>query len=122
MILVCLYILCAIGVCTIYTYIYKSTIFICIEISKVLNKVAKEKGCEALLPWIKPCVNHLYWSATSTVDGNGAVIWAKFASFFEHIVNVHSNLSNPVFNKCAHGDDITERTWLLKGEVFVFLQ
>ncbi len=81
MILACLYILYAIDVCTIYTYIYKSTIFICVEISKVLNKVAKEKGCEALLPWIKPCVNHLYWSATSTVDGNGAVIW-----FLEHIV------------------------------------
>ena len=72
-----------------------------------------------LLPWIKPCVKHLYWSATSTVDGNGAVIWAKFESFLEHIVNVHSNLKNPIFNKCAHEDDIADRTWLYKGKLSV---
>ena len=47
------------------------------------------------------------------------MIWAKFESFLEHIVNVHSNLKNPAFNKCAHGDDIAERTWFYKGEISV---
>ena len=48
------------------------------KVSKVLNKIAKEKGFEALVPWVKPCVNHLYWCATSTLDGE--VIWAKLRS------------------------------------------
>ncbi len=51
---------------------------IIVEVSKVLSKIAKEKGGEELLQWVKPCANHLYWSTTSTVDGNGQVIWAKF--------------------------------------------
>ena len=29
----------------------------------------KEKDSEKLLPWIKPCVTRLYWSAMATVDG-----------------------------------------------------
>ncbi len=89
-----------------HCYTFCIIIYICIiyivEITKVLNRIAKENGCEALLPWIKPCVDHLYWSVTTTLDGNGAAMWAKFESFLEHIANVHSNLPNPVFNKCAH--------------------
>lgn len=34
------------------------------EIRKVLSKISKEKGCEALAEWIKPCERHLHWSAT----------------------------------------------------------
>ncbi|XP_028418457.1 uncharacterized protein LOC114543840, partial [Dendronephthya gigantea] len=83
------------------------------KVSKVLSKIAKENDCEVLLPWVKPCVNHLIWSATSTADGNGQVIWAKLESSLEHVANVHKDLPNPVFNKCAH-DDIEERTWLDK--------
>jgi hypothetical protein len=58
---------------------------------------------EALNEWIKPCANHLHWSATSTYDGNGLVIWAKFKSFLRHMVNKHSDHSDPLFNQCAHG-------------------
>ena len=85
----------------------------------MLNKIGKEKDCEELLPWIKPCVTHLYWSEMSTVDGNGEVIWAKFESFLEHVANVHSNLPNTIFDKCAHEKDIAERTWLNKGINFM---
>ena len=77
-----------------------------IEIRKVLSKIAKEKGFEELAEWIKPCENHLHWSATTTFSGNGLVIWAKFKSFLGHIVNVHSNHEDPLFDKCAHGNDI----------------
>ncbi len=56
--------------------------------------------------WIKPCENHLYWSATSTFSGNGMVIWAKFKSFLKHMVNTHSDRNNPLFDKCAHESDI----------------
>ena len=85
------------------------------EIRKVLSKIGKEKECEAVNEWIKPCENHLHWSATSTFNGNGLVIWAKFKSFLRHIVNQHSNHSDPLFNKCAHGSDIPARKWLTIG-------
>ena len=86
------------------------------EITKLLNKLTKEKGNEELQPWVKPCERHLYWSATSTQDGNGKVIWAKFKSFLSHIINRHSNLDDPLFNKCAHGD-IPDRKWIDPGIV-----
>jgi len=85
-----------------------------IEIRKVLTKISKEKRFEAVKEWIKPCERHLYWSATSTSNGNGAVIWAKFQSFLSHIVNVHEGLDNPLFNKCKHGE-LQPRRWLFKG-------
>ncbi|XP_068747225.1 uncharacterized protein [Montipora capricornis] len=81
------------------------------KITKLLNKLTKEKGNEELQPWVKPCERHLYWSATSTLDGNGKVIWAKFKSFLSHIINRHTNLDDPLFNKCAHGD-IPDRKWI----------
>ena len=52
--------------------------FIFVEIHKELTNLAKENDCKSLEPWVQPCVNHLFWSATSTFDGNGNVIWAKF--------------------------------------------
>ena len=82
----------------------------------MLSKIAKEKDCEALNDWIKPCENHLQWSAMSTFDGNGLVISAKFQSFLRHVVNKHSDHSNPLFNKCAHGNDIPARKWLKPGK------
>jgi len=85
-----------------------------VEIRKVLSKLSKEKGCEILAEWIKPCVNHLYWSVTSTFSGNGKVIWAKFKSFLSHIINKHSSLHDLLFNKCGHGQ-IYPRKWLHAG-------
>lgn len=86
------------------------------EITKVLSMIVKEKGNEHFQAWVKPCERHLYWSATSTSDGNGKVIWAKFKSCVSHIVNKHRNLDDPLFNKCAHGD-IGHRTWIDPGRV-----
>ena len=70
-----------------------------IEICKVLSKIAKEKGFEDLADWVKPCINHLHWRAMSTYVGNGLVIWAKFKVFLSHVVNEHSELEDPLFNK-----------------------
>ena len=80
----------------------------------MLSKLAKETGCEDLAGWIKACENHLYWSATSTHFGNGRNIWGKFKSFLSHILNKHTELNDPLFNKCAHGD-LTPKKWLLNG-------
>ncbi len=86
------------------------------EIRKVLSKIAKEKGFEELAEWIKPCENHLHWSATTTFSGNGLVIWAKFKSFLWHIFNVHSNHEDALFDKCAHGSDTKQRELSKKSE------
>ena len=94
----------------------KVLFFLCLstEIRKVLSKIAKLKDCEALSEWIKPCERHLHWSATSTFSGNGRVILAKFKGFLNHVINKHSGFSDPLFNKCAHGN-IEPRKWLRSG-------
>lgn len=84
------------------------------EIRKVLSKIAKEKGNEDLQQWGNPCEKHLYWSATTTSNGDGKVIWAKFKSFLSHIVNKHSGLDDPKFKECAHWE-IPDRRWLDPG-------
>ena len=89
--------------------------FLLSEVTKVLTKLAKVSGSEIIAEWIKPCTNHLYWSARTTQSGNGDVIWAKFSSFFSHVINKHKNLANPVFNQCAHADEIPPRKWLDEG-------
>ena len=43
-----------------------------------LPNISKESGGAALINWIRPCKNHFFWSATSTLSGNGNVIYAKF--------------------------------------------
>jgi len=81
----------------------------------VLTKISKEKECDALADWISPCQSHFLWSATSTISGNGKLIWAKFKSFLYHVVNRHKDLPDAIFNKCAHEDNIKDRKWLEEG-------
>jgi len=109
----------ALGLIEVIKYVTWSVLYILLlfllEIRKVLSKISKEKGCEALCDWIKPCENHLYWSAASTHSGNGLVIYAKFKAFLSHIVNKHSSLPDALFNICAHGI-ISPRKWLSVGK------
>ena len=95
--------------------------FLYLEFTKLLTKISREKGNEEFQPWIKPCERHLYWSATSTIDGCGKVIYAKFRSFLSHIINKHTELDDPLFNKCAHGD-IPDRKWIDPGIVFSYFK
>ena len=69
-----------------------------------------------MLEWIQPCANHLTWCATTTFSGNGLVIWAKFKSFFGHVTNKHTNHPDPLFDKCAHEENIQSRKWLHEGK------
>ena len=88
-----------------------SIVLVITEIRKVLTKIGKESNCAEINGWIRACENHLLWSATSTSNGDGKVILAKFLSFLGHIVDKHENLENPLFSKCAH-DEIETREWL----------
>ena len=48
-------------------------------------------------------MNHLYWSAASTADGEGNVIVAKWQSVVDHVLNVHHG-HGELFPECAHGE------------------
>lgn len=47
---------------------------------KKVEKLAKKSGCEEIGGWIRSMVNHLYWSAMSTEDGDPDVIIEKWQS------------------------------------------
>ena len=64
--------------------------------------------------WIQPCVNHLCWNATPTINGDGKLTIAKFNSFLGHIVNQHENHKDPLFIGCAHGGEIAQQKLLTK--------
>ena len=51
----------------------------------------------------------------SMLSGIGEVKWAKFESFFWHIINKHKNFANTIYNKCTHGEILKPRVWLTKG-------
>lgn len=55
--------------------------------------------------------NNLYWSAAATFSGDSQVIWAKFNTFMNHIINTHSSQNESLFNKCGHGE-IRPGKWL----------
>lgn len=84
-------------------------------IRKLLFALSKEKDCEIINDWIKPCTNQLHWSATTTTNGDGRVIIAKFKAFLSHILDVHEGLPDPVFDRCAHKPDTKRRAWLEEG-------
>ena len=83
-------------------------------IGKKLTKLSTEKGCEVVGRWKKACIRHFYWCVTSTPSNQDEVKYAKFESFFSHILNKHINLSDKIFNKCAHGIITQSRVWLTK--------
>lgn len=82
-------------------------------------KLSKEKGCEVVGRWKKACIRHFYWCVTSTPSNQDEVKYAKFESFFSHILNKHINLPNKIFNKCAHGIITQSRVWLTKSRYTV---
>ncbi|KAI4824031.1 hypothetical protein KUCAC02_012576 [Chaenocephalus aceratus] len=72
------------------------------NLKKQLVKLAKDKQCTAIGEWIQSILNHLYWCAVSTPDGNGEIIAEKWLSLNNHIINIHTKHGR-VFEKCAHG-------------------
>ena len=84
-------------------------------LSKKLEKLGKEKGCETIQPWRKSSVNHVYWSASTSQSGEEAL--AKFRSIYNHVQNIHEH-SNDLFPTCAHGP-LDPRQWLQPSETFL---
>ena len=86
--------------------------FVISEIRKNLTKIVKDKNCEELTGRIQPCINHLHWSAVTTPDDNRKDIWAKFKSFLSHVTDKDTDLDEPLFNKCAHEENLACRKYL----------
>ena len=85
------------------------------SITKQLLKASKEKGNEPITAWIKGIKKHLYWCATSTKQGFGELILAKWKSFARHVTDKHSDHPDLLFKECAHAE-IEPRDWIYKGK------
>lgn len=55
-------------------------------------------------------INHLYWSAMSTEDGDSEMIIEKWRSLGRHIHNKHDGHGQK-YTKCSHGH-LKRRKWL----------
>ena len=88
------------------------TIVFMLEIAfrKKVESEAKKTGCELIGEWKRSMVNHLYWSATSTEDGNGKMIKEKWLSLANHIHNKHKGYGT-LYKECSHGPS-PNRKWL----------
>ena len=91
-----------------------------IGLRKKLEAAANCKDCEILKEWIEPLVNHLYWCAASTPDGDVEVMAAKWLSSANHICGVHTAHDDTFpechrFKECEHPPDVTGRNWISKG-------
>ncbi len=70
-------------------------------LQKKLEKTSKLKDCDLIGEWNKSVINHLYWSAVSTPDGNGDLIKAKWMSVVNHVHNKHKGHGKN-FPVCKH--------------------
>ena len=92
------------------------------SVTKKMLSASKEKGCEVISGWMKGVRNHLYWCATSTKEGFGEMILAKWKSLVNHISNKHNGHQDNLFKECAH-DHLQPRKWIKIGtllSVFYF--
>ena len=90
-----------------------SNIILMFDTKKFL-KASKEKGCERIRLWIKAIRRHMYWCTTSTREGFGSMIVAKWKSLIRHISNKHTDHDDALFKSCAHGE-IGKRKWIEVG-------
>ena len=65
-----------------------------------MDILGKTRDCEVVALWNGTLVNHLHWCATSTQDGNGDMMVAKWLSCANHVMNEHTN-HDAVYDECA---------------------
>lgn len=90
------------------------------SITKAMLKLSKGSGCDKIKDWIKGVRNHLYWCATSTKQGFGNMILAKWRSFMRHVANKHEGHPDSLFAKCAH-EVLEPRRWIKIGKIIFTL-
>ena len=83
-------------------------------LKKKLKALAKLKDCELVKAWLRALINHIYWTANSTPDGDGEMMKEKYKSAMNHIRNVHVH-DNQKYPACEHGADYPDREWMKSG-------
>ncbi|XP_056010401.1 uncharacterized protein LOC125682093 isoform X2 [Ostrea edulis] len=86
-------------------------------LKKKVLATAKQSECGQLSKWSRSLTNHLYWVATSTPNGDGDLMWAKWESVENHVHNKHEG-HNELFPSCAHGmlyGDERKKKWIKPG-------
>ncbi|XP_010793701.1 uncharacterized protein isoform X1 [Notothenia coriiceps] len=87
------------------------------SLGKALDAAAKERECEDLKLWRPAIINHLYWTAASTPDGDPDVMEAKWQSMVNHVQDIHEH-GTPAFPCCAHPPlegEARDKEWLEPG-------
>ncbi|XP_050954852.1 uncharacterized protein LOC127156157 [Labeo rohita] len=87
------------------------------SLGKALDAAAKERECEDLKLWRAAVINHLYWTAASTPNGNADVMEAKWKSMVNHVQDIHKH-DTPMFPCCAHpplDGEARNKEWLEPG-------
>ena len=72
---------------------------------------------ERVARWRRSIVNHLHWVASSTTDGDGKMMLAKWESLVGHIQNKHHGHSER-FPACLHDqlqNDTRDKDWFQSG-------
>lgn len=87
-----------------------------IYVKKVVA-ISKEKDCNMVKMWQKSIKNHLYWSASSSFNGEETV--AKWTYLLYRIQNVHVH-ENPFFPRCLHPPPTDKNKWLKPATKAIF--
>ena len=67
---------------------------------KKLDKLVTQKDCGIVKDWKKSIINHMYWCASSTPVGEGAVMLAKWNSLPNYLLNKHTDHDDALFPEC----------------------
>ncbi len=89
-------------------------------LGKALDAAAKERECEDLKLWRPAVINHLYWTAASTPNGDADVMEAKWKSMVKHVQDIHEH-GTPTFPCCAHPPlegEARNKEWLEPGTTY----
>ncbi|KAG1944833.1 hypothetical protein F2P79_014357 [Pimephales promelas] len=87
------------------------------SLGKALDAAAKERECEDLKLWRPAIINHLYWTAASTPNGDADVMEAKWRSMVNHVQDIHEH-GTATFPCCAHPPlegEARNKEWLEPG-------
>ncbi|XP_065065424.1 uncharacterized protein LOC135691494 [Rhopilema esculentum] len=83
-------------------------------LTKKLIKAGNENNCQIINKWTATIRNHLYWCATSSKQGFGQLIIAKWKSIINHIQDIYTH-EDPLFNTCIHQTFDRKRKWIKNG-------
>lgn len=89
------------------------------SLRKKLFAVAQKRGMEALLPWIRHILNHVWYCAMSC-EGNEENLIIQWSTLLYHITGTHSWIGEDGHTKhCRHGvlSDEREIDWLEAGSL-----